>query len=486
MPSWVHFSKSGRVRVGRKAQQLQHRDPLNTFHSAKRFIGRKTDVVARDMESVAFGVCQDEEGLAMMECPALDTALYPEEVSTEVLRKILQDVEQALGESVRKAVITVPAYFNDAQRDATTRAGLAAGLEKVKLLREPQAAALAYGVNRDADSTVMVFDLGGGTFDVAVLDVGGGAVEVLATGGDAYLGGNDLDKSVMEWLVKEAKKQGVKIPVGNAKALSSLLSLSRNAREALSDSEEHTITIPTAGNQPNIEVRFTRQTLEKLTGDILRQMRLPMEQCAFQCGVDLASQGDEYQRSKRQGRKAVRLRRTNRNIDTVLLVGGATRMPAVRRFVQNMTNILPVLTAVNPDEAVALGAAVQAGVLEGIIEQGEVVDVWQASLMRALAEKQLRESENLQEKFLGNSTTDNDSVDSEDESWEDWDDDEVEYEEISEAEWMAMQSRGEIDLEDGVSSVDPDLPLSRTQLRPNANVDDSLEEERENVEISKK
>eukprot|EP00242_Pyramimonas_sp_CCMP2087_P014768 CAMPEP_0198206402 /NCGR_PEP_ID=MMETSP1445-20131203/9938_1 /TAXON_ID=36898 /ORGANISM="Pyramimonas sp., Strain CCMP2087" /LENGTH=325 /DNA_ID=CAMNT_0043879081 /DNA_START=405 /DNA_END=1378 /DNA_ORIENTATION=- len=325
MPSWAHYSKDGKVTVGRKAQQRRIKDPLNTFHSVKRFIGRTFAECKEDIANVGFEVVADEQGEATLVCPALNCNLCPEEVSAEILIKMIQDASDYLGEDITKAVITVPAYFNDEQKDSTKMAGEAAGLEKVKILREPQAAALAYGVNRDEDQTVMVFDLGGGTFDVAILEVGGGACEVLSTGGDAHLGGNDFDAAIMDWLIKEAQKKGVKVPRDNARAVETLLQLSRAAREDLSDNMETVIAIPTMAAP--VLFTLTRNTLDFLLLELLRRMRLPMETCAFQAGVDLTKQGDQSNgrgKAAAAGRQGVKMRRSGRNIDEILMVGGAT------------------------------------------------------------------------------------------------------------------------------------------------------------------
>jgi molecular chaperone DnaK len=400
----VHFAPDGSVTVGHAAAKRLTRDPANTFHSVKRFIGKrfKDKKVAEDARRVPYEVCATVEadaeamglvglgpskngaGFVAVRCPALGRKVSPEEISAAIVKRCVALASAKLGgELITKAVITVPAYFDDGQCDATIRAGLRAGLETVKLLREPIAAALAYGVDVTGDETVFVFDLGGGTFDVSVLDVGGGAVEVLATGGDAHLGGDDLDRAVAVWLAKEAKLMGATVDPRGA------LQAARRAREKLSDATE--VVVPMPGGSTKT---LTRPLLEKVCSEILRDLRLPVENAADSAGINLEALQAES-RSKKSSKKS---RKTGRPFDHVLLVGGATKTPAVRRFVENTFGRRPTPGLVDPDEVVALGAAAHAGALEGLVAQTETLGPMQASLIRAFARKMRNEDESLFER----------------------------------------------------------------------------------------
>jgi molecular chaperone DnaK len=404
IPSVVHFAPDGSVTVGHAAAKRLTRDPANTFHSVKRFIGKrfKDKKVAEDARRVPYEVCATVEadaeamglvglgpskngaGFVAVRCPALGRKVSPEEISAAIVKRCVALASAKLGgDKITKAVITVPAYFDDGQCDATIRAGLRAGLETVKLLREPIAAALAYGVDVTGDETVFVFDLGGGTFDVSVLDVGGGAVEVLATGGDAHLGGDDLDRAVAVWLAKEAKLMGATVDPRGA------LQAARRAREKLSDATE--VVVPMPGGSTKT---LTRPLLEKVCSEILRDLRLPVENAADSAGINLEALQAES-RSKKSSKKS---RKTGRPFDHVLLVGGATKTPAVRRFVENTFGRRPTPGLVDPDEVVALGAAAHAGALEGLVAQTETLGPMQASLIRAFARKMRNEDESLFER----------------------------------------------------------------------------------------
>ncbi|KAK3241661.1 heat shock [Cymbomonas tetramitiformis] len=396
MPSVVHYGKEGTVSVGRAAQQKQMHDPENVIHSAKRFMGRSSEDTAEDAKNVAFKTTADEEDFSMIFAPALGETLYPEEVAGEILRKILRDAEAELNEEITKAVIAVPAYFDDMQREATEIAGRAAGLDKVKLLREPQAAALAYGVRKEEDATILVFDLGGGTFDVSILEVGGGAIEVLSTGGDAHLGGNDFDSVVMEWILEEAGKSraNATVDTGNTDVMNTLTAASRALRERISEKGQATLRLPMFG--ADFKVTLTRNNLECLSADLLRRMRLPVEHAALQAGVDLDAHRkiDTQRDGRKKGKAAIsRRRRPGAGCWMRCCWWGRHAHACCAALVENMTGLSPRLSAVDPDEAVALGAAVQAGVLEGTMGGLAVMDVWQASLMRAVAANQLKEME---------------------------------------------------------------------------------------------
>ncbi len=399
IPSVVHFAVDGSVAVGRVAAKRLTRDPANTFHSTKRFIGKrfKEKKVAEDARRVPYEVCAtvaaDAEamglaglgpsgngaGFVAVRCPALGRKVSPEEVAAAILAKCLAMASDALGgDAIEKAVIAVPAYFDDGQCAATERAGLRAGLKTVKLIREPIAAALAYGVDVEGDETVFVFDLGGGTFDVSVLDVGGGAVEVLATGGDAHLGGDDLDRAVAVWLAKEARALGAAVDPRGA------LQAARRAREKLSDAAEVVVPMPGGATKT-----LTRPLLEKVCSETLRDLRLPVETAADSAGINL----EALQAESRGKKNARRSKKTGRPFDHVLLVGGATKTPAVRRFVENTFGRRPTPGLVDPDEVVALGAAAHAGALEGLVAQTETLGPMQASLIRAFARKMRDEDE---------------------------------------------------------------------------------------------
>jgi heat shock 70kDa protein 1/2/6/8 len=370
-PSVVAFATDGTVLVGTAARRQAASNPLRTFHSVKRFIGRSYVEVAEDAERVAFGVMADEDGMAALECPTGTSAanedddnggtFFPEEISAHILARLLEDAETHSGRPARRAVVSVPAYFNDVQREATAIAARIAGLESVKIVREPVAAALAYGLDARVDQTVLVFDLGGGTFDVSLLEVGGGVIEVLSTGGDPHLGGDDWDAAIAQWLVeKHLQPRGVNC--SDPAIVAGLRAVAEAAKIKLSTEERVVVRMPIAGG---IEATLTRQTFEGLTADLFRRARLPLDQACWQAGVDLGTAMKEWEdgmaREKRgrKGRKAsrggaevagVQIRPKRRlPVGEVLLVGGATRMPAVRRFVKNMTGIDPKEFAVDPD-----------------------------------------------------------------------------------------------------------------------------------------
>jgi len=428
-PSVVSFLPDGTVLVGHAARKRLSKDPANTFHSVKRFIGKryKDKRVVEDARRVPYEVCAtvaadadaldivglgprgDGAGFVAARCPALGRKLTPEEISAHVLRRLVHRASHALGEPVHRAVITVPAYFDDQQCDATRRAAERAGLEKVKILHEPVAAALAYGVDVDGDETVFVFDLGGGTFDVSILDVGGGTVEVLATGGDAHLGGDDFDRRVALWLAREAKATGAVVDPRGA------LMAARRARERLSDATA--VDVPMPGGSVKT---LTRPLLEKLCADVLRDMRMPVETCSDAAGIHLeALQANSRKKKKRGGGK-----NAGRPFDQILLVGGATKTPAVRRFVENTFGRKPKPGLVDPDEVVALGAAVHAGALEGLLAETETLGPMQASLIRAFAAKMRAEDERAFEEVVaraeGNDGDDGDEVRDEGEGARTW------------------------------------------------------------------
>jgi molecular chaperone DnaK len=416
---------------------------------------------------VAFTVCKDEDGFAVLVLPGdkkktndsyqeQDQIVYPEEISSHVLAKLLTSVEAHTGRTPTRAVISVPAYFNDTQREATMAAGRLAGLEKIKIIREPVAAALAYGLDVLKDETVLVFDLGGGTFDVSLLELGGGVIEVLSNGGDPHLGGDDWDASIVEWLVEKYLKPARVDVAGSPAMKANLRAAAEAAKIGLSSRGNVVIRMP-VGNSGGIEAELSRQTFEGLTVELFRRARLPLDQACWQAGVDLGTAVREFEEAQRElvnrgsgviniggsegggGRSKRKRKRTIKGaksspapqvqirpkrrmpVGQVLLVGGATRMPAVQRFVKNMTGIDPKEFVVDPDLAVALGAAVQAGVYEGDLPDVMVMEVWQATLMRAFAEQ--LEKRKVKEEGEGEGIKeDGDDDEEEEEEEEEWDD----------------------------------------------------------------
>ncbi|DBA67062.1 TPA: hypothetical protein ACH3X2_001393 [Trebouxia sp. C0005] len=404
VPSVVGYLPDGQILIGQEAQRHAAADAFNTFYSVKRFIGRHFDDLPKGaIQQVPYLVDSDQDGDVTLKCNNVEGGqLYPEEVSGQILAHMLAHAEQSMQASISKAVISVPAYFDEDQKRATITAGKIAGLQTVRLIREPVAAALAYGVNLKKDQTVLVLDLGGGTYDVSILEVGQGVVEVLATGGDTQLGGDDFDNVIVDWLIKEHLR-----PAGiqwrQPAVLSQLKAIAEAAKIRLSETSSVVIKMPLKGRDGQlVEAVLSQQEFEQLSADLFRRARLPLDQACWQAGVDLGSvRADQENEKKRQGKSKKRalpkaqLRPKRRApISQVLLVGGSTRMPAMRRFVLNMTGLEPA-TLVQPDEAVALGAAVQAGILEGQVSDVMVLDVWQANLMRAFARQRLQQDERL-------------------------------------------------------------------------------------------
>ena len=398
-PSVVSLD-SEEVYVGVTAKRRACVAPLDTYYSVKRLIGQQEEDVEEDISNMAFNAGKDEDGNVVLKSSVNEEDVYPEEISAIVLSKLLEDAARFNGgREVKKAVISIPAYFNDQQKEATIAAGTIAGLEKIKLIREPIAAALAYGIDVEQDQTVLVFDLGGGTFDVSLLEVGGGVIEVLSTGGDPHLGGDDWDLEIIDWLYKEyLRPAGITNIRDNPQLMSNLKTVAEAAKLQLTSHDSAIIRMPIGGG---IEATLTRQKFESLTSELFRRARLPLDQACWQAGVDLGTAIKEWEISQKELRKreggkrrskksfkdeGVQIRPKKRQpVSEVLLVGGATRMPAVHKFVENMTGIRPKQANVDPDLAVALGAAVQAGIYEGNVSDVMVMDIWQASLMRAYA-----------------------------------------------------------------------------------------------------
>jgi len=390
VPSVVSYLPGGEVLVGNAALNRLGSDPRNTYYSVKRLMGLTYEEAQAFQSDFPFDIDKDEDGSVVLKCDNVpEGVLYPEEVSGEILRHLCATAEAhvGVGTRVNKAVVTVPAYFGEEQREATKTAGLIAGIETVKLLREPVSAALAYGLKLEEDETILVFDFGGGTFDVSILEVGGGAIEVLATSGDPHLGGDDFDLAIVAWI--EANHMG---PDGSVfqdpRTLDSVLKKARMAREELTATMETTIHLPTSsgGTQPT-EVCLTRDKLESLCASTLKRCALPTQQACWQAGIDLEQVQDSHRNDSNKRKKK---ERSIRPVDHVLMVGGPTRMPMIQKFVENMTGVKPKVR-INPDEAVARGAAVQAAILSGDVDGFLVMDVWQAALMRALAKAKQRE-----------------------------------------------------------------------------------------------
>ncbi len=357
-PSVVAYSKNGDRLVGQIAKRQAVMNPENTFYSVKRFIGRKQDEVTSEAKQVSYKVVQDG-GNVKLECPAAGKKFAPEEISAQVLRKLVDDASKYLGEKVTQAVITVPAYFNDSQRQATKDAGKIAGIDVLRIVNEPTAAALAYGLDKQANETILVFDLGGGTFDVSLLEVGDGVVEVKATSGDTHLGGDDFDKKIVDWIADQfQRQQGIDLR-WDKQALQRLTEAAEKAKIELSSATQASINLPfitaTQEGPQHVDFTLTRGEFERLCADLLERCRIPVEQALQDAKL------------------------TAKDIDEVVLVGGSTRIPAVQALVRRLTNKDPNMT-VNPDEVVAIGAAVQAGVLGGEVTDMLLLDVTPLSL----------------------------------------------------------------------------------------------------------
>jgi molecular chaperone DnaK len=357
-PSVVGFTKTGERLVGQLARRQAVLNPENTISSAKRFIGRRYDEVQNEIKNVPFKVVSGPEKAVRFD---IQGKLYaPEEISAMVLRKLVDDAAKYLGEKVTDAVITVPAYFNDAQRTATRDAGKIAGLNVLRIINEPTAAALAYGLDKKTSETVLVFDLGGGTFDVSILEVGEGVFEVKSTAGDTHLGGDDFDKRVVDWLAEEFQRdQGIDLR-RDRQALQRLTEAAEKAKIELSSVVETTIRLPfitaDATGPKHLETRLTRAKFEQLTADLVERCAGPVQQALADAKL------------------------TARDLDEVVLVGGSTRIPAVQALVRRMTGGKEPNQSVNPDEVVAIGAAIQAGVLTGEVQDVVLLDVTPLSL----------------------------------------------------------------------------------------------------------
>jgi molecular chaperone DnaK len=357
-PSVVAYTKSGERLVGQIARRQAVINPENTFYSVKRFIGRKYEEITHEATEVSYKTLRDRNGNVKLDCVAAGKQFAPEEVSAQVLRKLVDDASKYLGKKVTQAVITVPAYFNDSQRQATKDAGKIAGLEVLRIINEPTAAALAYGLDKKENETILVFDLGGGTFDVSILEVGDGVFEVKSTSGDTHLGGDDFDKKIVDWLAVEFQhNQGVDLRQ-DKQALQRLTEAAEKAKIELSSATQTNINLPfitaTPAGPQHLDMTLTRAQFEEMTADLLDRCRHPVQQ-------------------------ALQDAKLSNKLDEVVLVGGSTRIPAVQELVRRIIGQDPC-QGVNPDEVVAVGAAIQAGVLAGEVKDILLLDVTPLSL----------------------------------------------------------------------------------------------------------
>ncbi|MCW2675877.1 MAG: Chaperone protein dnaK [Modestobacter sp.] len=357
-PSVVAFTDNGERLVGQLARRQAILNPKGTIYSVKRFIGRHYDEVEAEAQQVTYDVVADDNGLARIK--VRDKLYAPEEISALILRKLADDAGRHLGERVTEAVITVPAYFNDAQRTATRDAGKIAGLEVLRIINEPTAAALAYGMDKREHETVLVFDLGGGTFDVSVLDVGDGVVEVRATAGDTHLGGDDFDRRIVDHLAEQFQKENGIDLRKDPQALQRLYEAAEKAKVELSSVTQTQINLPfvtaDANGPKHLTMTMMRSTFEQLTADLVERTMGPVRQAMSDAKV-----GPD-------------------DVDEVILVGGSTRIPAVQGLVRRLTGGKEPNMTVNPDEVVAIGAGIQAGVLKGEVSDVLLLDVTPLSL----------------------------------------------------------------------------------------------------------
>jgi molecular chaperone DnaK len=358
-PSIVAYTKKQELLVGQIAKRQAVINPENTFFSVKRFIGSKENEISDGAKQLPYKVSKDSNGNIKIKCSSLDKDFSPEEISAQVLRKLINDASTYLGQEVTQAVITVPAYFNDSQRQATMDAGKIAGVEVLRIINEPTAASLAYGLDKKQNETILVFDLGGGTFDVSILEVGDGIFEVLSTAGDTNLGGDDFDKVLVDWLVADFKeKEGIQL-TDDIQALQRLTEAAEKAKMELSTVEKTTIHLPfiTADKTgpKHIETDLTRDKFETLCQELIQRCKIPVEKSLSDARLDKSE------------------------INEIVLVGGSTRIPAIQNLVESLTGKKPN-QSVNPDEVVAIGAAIQAGILAGEIKDILLLDVTPLSL----------------------------------------------------------------------------------------------------------
>ncbi|MBN1667285.1 MAG: molecular chaperone DnaK, partial [Anaerolineales bacterium] len=361
VPSFVAFNKKGERLVGQTAKRQAVVNPENSIYSVKRLMGRRIDSAEtrRTMEMVPYEIVAGPQQDARIKVPVVNKTFTPQEIAAIILQKLKRDAEAYLGEPVKQAVITVPAYFNDSQRQATKDAGKIAGLEVARIVNEPTAAALAYGLNKKQNQTILVFDLGGGTYDVSILDIGEDVIEVKATNGDTHLGGDDWDERIVDWMVDEFNKErGIDLSQ-DRQALQRLREAAEKTKVELSTLMESEINLPfvtaDASGPQHLQMKLTRAKFEQLTEDLVQRCREPFEQALEDAAVSASE------------------------LDEVILVGGATRMPMIQELVRSLTDKAPN-QSVNPDEVVAVGAAIQAGVLGGEVRDVLLLDVTPLSL----------------------------------------------------------------------------------------------------------
>ena len=358
-PSIVAYTKKEELLVGQIAKRQAVINPENTFFSVKRFIGSKVGEISAASKELPYKVIEDSTGNIKVKCSSLNKDFSPEEISAQVLRKLVNDASEYLSQEVTQAVITVPAYFNDSQRQATIDAGKIAGVEVLRIINEPTAASLAYGLDQKEHETILVFDLGGGTFDVSILEVGDGIFEVLSTAGDTSLGGDDFDKALVNWLVDDFKTAENIDLTKDIQALQRLTEAAEKAKMELSTIDKTKIHLPfiTADQTgpKHIETELTREKFESLCKSLIDRCRIPVEKALADAKLEKSS------------------------INEIVLVGGSTRIPAIQDLVESITGKKPNQT-VNPDEVVAVGAAIQAGILAGEISDILLLDVTPLSL----------------------------------------------------------------------------------------------------------
>lgn len=358
-PSVVAYTSTGEALVGQLAKRQAVVNPENTFFSVKRFIGSKHDEITGEIDRIPYEVKKDPNGNIKLVAPIIKKEFSPEEISASVLQKLAGDASRFLKETVNQAIVTVPAYFNDSQRLATKDAGTIAGLDVLRILNEPTAAALAYGLNKQKNEAVLIFDLGGGTFDVSILEVGDEVFEVLATSGDTHLGGDDFDQIIVDYIIKDfQKKEGIDL-YKEKQALQRIIEAAEKAKIELSSLQSTKISLPFIyidGQTPkNIDLDFDRSKFEELSKALLEKCKVPVEKALKDANLSAS------------------------DIDQVILVGGSTRIPAVRNLLTNLLN-KSLNETVNPDEVVAMGAAVQAGIIAGEITDLILLDVTPLSL----------------------------------------------------------------------------------------------------------
>ena len=358
-PSIVAYTKKQELLVGQIAKRQAVINPANTFFSVKRFIGSKENEISQEAKQLPYKVLKDSNGNIKINCSSLNKEFSTEEISAQVLRKLINDASSYLGQEVTQAVITVPAYFNDSQRQATMDAGKIAGIEVLRIINEPTAESLAYGLDKKQNETILVFDLGGGTIDVSVLEVGDGIFEVLSTAGDTNLGGDDFDKVLVNWLISDFKTAENIDLTEDIQALQRLTEAAEKAKMELSTLEKTTIHLPFITSSPDgpkhIETDLTREKFEDLCQQLIQKCKVPVEKALSDARLEKS------------------------DINEVVLVGGSTRIPAIQQLVESLAGRKPN-QSVNPDEVVAIGAAIQAGILAGEIKDILLLDVTPLSL----------------------------------------------------------------------------------------------------------